>query len=419
MDSALIISIKRANFNLITSSLLLLALGWPVTVLTGAKVHYFYFLFATIILLLLNVSKKNTPFVIAYCFLFMAVFIYHLIEKGPVTTLLLSCTTYLVIPLVYSKNLITPEGLVRILNAMSFITLLNFLGVVLQLFGVGAHGLMLRPDMALTEGVFHPRYTGFSGGSLALGILSCITLFSGLYHLLITKEKAAFNRVIVIASVSCLLFSFSRRFYVFGLVGVLVIVYIWLKNKKLTLNTYLLIITGLLIASLAFVVVLLGNETIADRLTSIINFTSDEANIGRITRWKQALKLFKNNVTTGLGPGITGTVGRENVTNATVFSAESYYLKILLETGIFVSSMYMLSLIYIVKKCINNLQNVSLTMPITLVIFYMIESFASTSLESPFSSILFWISVAMVHHNRQQLKSAEQAEAFSFKSSVS
>jgi hypothetical protein len=398
------IPITTLNFFLFSSTLVLLALGWPISVISGQKLHYFYFLFTTALLLLINMPKRSVPLVIPCYVSFAVVFCLHALDNGLTALYVFSAATYLAIPWVYSKNLLSIDKFDKVLELLSYITLLNLVGVFLQMMHIGADTELLKPDHALTGKVYHLRYTGFSGGALALGVISCITAFHSFHHVLLGKKrKLAFYAVVFVASITCLVLSFSRRFFVSGFFGLAVIGMIWFRNKRLTKTLFIIISIIMMVMLVCFVVIITASPSIADRILSIVNFSSDEANVGRIDRWNYAFELFKNNKFIGLGPGETGTVGRENVTNKTVFSAESYYLKVLLETGVFVALCYAIFAIGIIWKGLSRINTPQMAVPFAIILFYLIESVASTSLESPFSAILLFSSASLVHFARSSV----------------
>lgn len=396
------VKVSEINVFLVGSALLVLNLGWPLFVLTGIKLQYVYLLLATLTLFLLNVGKPGVLYANIFCFFFFIVVAYHVVYSEITTAFVLSAGTYFAVPLVYTRRLINPDDYGRVLDYLSWAVLLNGIGIALQVMGIGRQTDLLAIDSAFTDGVIHARYTGLAGGVLTLGVFSAVALINSAYQIMMERRRVIFNSIVVVASLMCILLSFTRRYYVLVPIIMAVILYLWFQSRRKTVGNYLLMVLVIVGGFCGLVVLVLLNDMLLERILSIFDFQSDIANRDRVTRWNIAWHGFITHWNFGMSPGATGTVGAGKVQSSSdYFSAESFYLKMLMETGLWASMALLTLLTVSAVRAFRRFRQRELLLPVCIFLFYLIEATVSTSMEAPFSYILFMFTVGVLYHGKQ------------------
>jgi len=129
----------------------------------------------------------------------------------------------------------------------------------------------------------------------------------------------------IIALVMCvtLVFTSSRSAWI-GFV-VAMVVYFWLKDKRL-----IILLALLIFVAYAFV------PTIANRVNYLISpeYLVSSAAGGRVARWAIGLNVLKQNPIFGLGLGQFGGAVAQNFKIPNAFYIDSYFLKIAVEMGL-------------------------------------------------------------------------------------
>ena len=131
------------------------------------------------------------------------------------------------------------------------------------------------------------------------------------------------------------------------------------------------------------------------RIRNILNWDSDAGNVGRISRWKWALMLYKSNPFWGIGPSKTGSWGV-----ASLGVTESGVLKRLCELGIFGFCMHYFFVSIILIKSIraiakmNRINKISVIMFIGILTIIIVNDFILQSTEEPSVCFIMWFSIA-------------------------
>lgn len=395
------ISIKKISNGLINITIFFLLLGYPLQILTNQKIHYYFFIASSFILLFINIKSIVNVKKVIYFSLISLPLLHFLAFKAPDNAFWFSLIPYLLTPLVFWNNCFSDydfEDMMKIFNGFTYF---YFLGIIMQIAGIESPYLNI--DITYTNGVLHDRYGSFAGGTLALGLTGSISLMYSLMQFLYNKDRGAYLIFTILVSFLTLLFAQSRRFYL--LVFFVGLLLFWynpnVKRKKRNINFKTIFLT-ISIIFLVFVGLYSIKDTnyYLERIFSVFDFTGDASNLMRVTKWVEAINYFLNNIWFGMGLGTTGTIGK-NFDPAVdslsdIIVAESYYLKILVECGLIFGSVYFFGQFYFLKTAFKRLSKKQYAFPSICVIFYFLESFTSTSLESILSNILFWISISVL-----------------------
>ena len=194
------------------------------------------------------------------------------------------------------------------------------------------------------------RAVVFSGSFLAFGILMAVISIVAFYFYL--KDKKLKNLIVLVFDVIGLLMSMSRGPWLATAVA-FSLMYInagaSLQWRLRTKNVFKII--GIYIA-LIMAMAILSNyisaiNSVWTRVVSIFAWSgNDLGNLGRISRWVSAIDIFKRNWAFGIGPASTGS-------RYTIIT-ESGVLKRLIECGFFVTLLYYIFIIDIVKQGFRN-----------------------------------------------------------------
>ncbi|OGC90725.1 MAG: hypothetical protein A2W25_07290 [candidate division Zixibacteria bacterium RBG_16_53_22] len=385
-------TVKTLKLTLLLLALMAVTYAWPLRVISGTKVAYVIMGGLLVVLAVATAQKKGTVWLYTYIVAMGGASLLHLGLFGPSDYFWLSMASYLAIPLICGRNVLTPEQFDRLMLVLSVVAFPNLVGLVAQLYG--HHSAFLVDEFTMTASEVHVRYTSFVGGALALGMISTITALSSAYWLLARQQYRVYNALIFIASIICVYFSYSRRGYVILALGLLVILwrtyYSPLGIRKMLLAAFLLVGATFLVAILLDDV---GN--IFPRVLSIYDFQNDPGNVLRVVKWLEALNTIAEHPLLGVGFGVSGTLGRdpsEFLDADDIFSAESYYLQVAMEGGVLVGAIVLFVMGKVVfgsLKCVRHDHQTLLTTSILVSLAF--ESIAGTAITSPLMAILFWL----------------------------
>jgi O-antigen ligase len=246
----------------------------------------------------------------------------------------------------------------------------------------------------MTASEVHVRYTSFVGGALALGMISTITALSSAYWLFARKQYQLYNALVFIASIICLYFSFSRRGYVILALGLLVLSWGIYKAQKRGIN--MLFVASLLIGSTVLIGATLGDlGTVFSRVWSTADFIDDPSNVLRAIKWIEAFNTIAEHPLLGVGFGASGTLGRdpsELLDADNIFTAESYYLQVIMEGGILVGVVVFFIIGQVVFGSLKRIRHDRQTLlSATILVSMAFESIAGAAITSPLMAILFWL----------------------------
>ncbi len=399
------ISLESINNFLVQLAIIVLLLGFPILVVTGQKLHYYIFVLIALVQLIINIQPYFNS-VKFYYFLALAIpLVFFLLKKSVNEPFIFSLLPYVIVPFVYFNRSFQLFNLDTVLKIFQVVTILNFIGVLLQV--VGFQSIFLDLDRVKTDGIDHDRYGSFAGGTLALGLISSISFIFSLYKIVYERNKSLIQIGFTIISFATLILAQSRRFYILVfIIGVLMFLFDINKNTNINkiLRIGLFTFLGLLI-SLFFLYSIRANNYYLLRLFSIVDFENDGANLERVAKWLLAINSFLNNFWFGMGLGASGTIGKnltDDDSSVDIFSAESYFIKIFVEGGVIFGVLCLLFLIVYLVKSFKNLQNSQKALAAYIYIFFFLECFMSTSLESAFPSIIFWICVSKLFATNEQ-----------------
>lgn len=247
----------------------------------------------------------------------------------------------------------------RNVNIDNMIKLLTRYGVVLSvcalyeqishhyIVGVGINGYFYKAILVDENTSSSIRAAVFSGSPLVFGMLMAILTVISFYCLL--QKKCVLNFIVMLANFFGLVLSYSRAPLVFTVIS-MAFMYLYydnellfrLKKSRVTkilfyffLALLLLLLSSLFIPKVAF---------LFQRVMTIFNWDSNDANVTRFVIWQNVLKMIfdGNTFWIGEGPGYaSGAIG---------FATESGVLKRLLELGVFSFFLYYFFLYRCVKK---------------------------------------------------------------------
>ena len=256
-------------------------------------------------------------------------------------------------------------------------------------------------------GSYIVRAVVFSDSFLTLGMFFSIIILISMYHVL-RKKNLKVNLLISIINVIGLLMTSSRGPLVATIVGYIVMYFLINPiDKTKTIKRIINIILIFICISLLSYLVLDGTqgndfyfEYVKDRLNSILDWTGESGNIGRLTRWQQFLILFKQNFLFGSGVGTSGTRAAELVG---ALNPESGLFKRFLELGVIgaIPFYYMilnivLQGIKIYKKNIDKKNYICLPLSIAIIIAILVEDCVMQITETVMVTALFWLFFAHI-----------------------
>ena len=387
-------SLKTIKLTLLFLALVAVVYAWPLTVISGSKIAYVIMGGLLVVFAVATARKSGSVGLYTYIAAIGGAGFLHLGILGQSQYFWLSMASYLVIPLICGRYVLTPEQFDRLLLVFSIVAIPNLVGLATQSFGYRSE--LLVDEFTMTASEVHVRYTSFVGGALALGMISTITALSSAYWLFARKQYRLYNGLIFIASIICLYFSFSRRGYVILALGLLVLSWGIYKAQKRGIS--MLFVASLLIGSTVLVGATLGDlGTVFSRVWSTTDFIDDPSNVLRVIKWIEAFNTIAEHPLLGIGFGASGTLGRDpsefmNLPMADIFTAESYYLQVAMEGGVFVGAIVLLVIGHVIFGSLKMVRHDRKTLlTTTILVCLAFESIAGTALTSPLSAIVFWL----------------------------
>ncbi len=338
---------------------------------------------------------------LVYLSIFSASYLVHILFFPIVLNkLLLSTVYYIIIPFIYGNNNISASQIYKSLKICTYSSILGIVGLVGQMFGFFQS---FKLEITNTLGEVHVRYTSFFGSSIVFGFICAINGVI-LFYSLITEGKLKLKDLfLLLTSVACLIFSYTRGAYLIFIVGILVISALHMQKVKKAFIFTLVITVLILVFS-----VILDFNIFLSRLSSFLDFKNEGANVERLLKWINAIKIFLNNFWVGTGPGSTGSVGvsREDAweyANSYGVVTESYVLKVFVENGAFIGAFFMLFYVFSIYNAFRFLNHPVKKLLIAIFVAIVIESFTLQSLESPLISMVFWICFSSLGYDKEEL----------------
>lgn len=396
--------IERIIGSMLAVGVFILLSGNILFVITESKFYYYAFSVICVLILLLNRRSYINTIKLLYFLPILISFAFNFSANYANPFFLLSVLPYFLIPLVFYNGYFQGFSLSFIMKIFEWFTILNFLGLLLQLSGIESPFLYL--GYAFTNNVYHERYGSFAGGTLALGLGATVSTIHSFHKIVYEKQKSTYNIIVLLVAIATMILAQSRRFYIMAFI-MMAVVYFFNPEKKYDSKKIIRVLSGMLITILISSIILYqakGKFFYLERLLSIVDFKNDPANLERITKWLMAIDAFLSHFWMGMGIGAAGIIGKnfnETVSVTDVFVAESYYLKVFVEAGVVSGCVFLGLMIFFLRKAITCLRIKEVALPALFIVFFFIDSFMSTSLEGPLWALLFWICVAVVMNHEE------------------
>jgi len=205
--------------------------------------------------------------------------------------------------------------------------------VVIQALGIES---FIQSAGAEVEGLAASRFAGITGSYLHtssfLGV-AAVLLMGELLKLRSTRDR------VLGAALLALVFSgeiltFSRSGIVIAGIGAVALLILVARNARVAFGAMLVAAVAVALAVGAISGV--PPEAAGERVSSGFSPTADEGNSLRTEAFGNGIDRFKQNtvVHQAFGEGLASTGNARNLVSGEVFTVESYYLKLLIETGV-------------------------------------------------------------------------------------
>lgn len=206
--------------------------------------------------------------------------------------------------------------------------------VLLQAAGVEG---FIQAASAEVEGLAANRYAGITGSylhtSAFLGI-AAVLIMGELLRLRSLRDRAL--GAVVLGAVFCgEILTFSRSGIVIAGIGVLALLAFAARHRRVA---FVAMVVPAMIAALAVGAIAgVAPEDAGERVSSGLNPTGDPGNALRTEAFGDGLDRFEGNTVAhqAFGEGLGSTGNARKLVSGEIFAVESYYLKLLVETGVF------------------------------------------------------------------------------------
>jgi hypothetical protein len=205
--------------------------------------------------------------------------------------------------------------------------------VLMQAAGVGG---FIQAASAEIEGFAANRYAGITGSylhtSAFLGVIA-VLIMGELLELRTTRNRVLGGALLALI-LSGQILTFSRSGIVIAAVGVVALLFRAAENRR---KVFLAMVVPA--AVIALVIGAIGGvspDAAGERVTSVVSPTGDAGNSLRTEAFGNGIDRFRSNsiVHETFGEGLGSTGNARKLVNGEVFAVESYYLKLLVETGV-------------------------------------------------------------------------------------
>ncbi len=315
------------------------------------------------------------------------------------TPAILSMGAYFGIPLVASSITLNYRQLVSVLGILKYVALIYFIGLVVQLTGVGDGFFAF--EQTTTSGITHQRYTSLSGGTILFGAISFLTIVALLSEYIETQSPKTKTILLTILSMSVvsLYFSYTRRFYILSLMAVAYFLYLEFAHNKSRNKFLIYVFLPMSILSL-IVSEVFWDSVFSSRLISSLDLEEVGGNEIRILLWLRAIDSIVANPFLGLGVGSEGTIGKsvEQVLEYLFVDApiiDMYYLQVAVDFGVFVGLFFLIWVIFTVRVSFKR-STKRMFLYRTVPLLFALESFIGTELVSPLFAFVFWLVLAQM-----------------------
>ena len=392
-------TVQIFNEKLVLIATALLLFSFQILVLTEQKPHYIIVVLICVVLLIVNINGYFNYIKLLYLLPLTLSMIYFLSQHKAGSPFILSILNYLIIPLVFLNHNFHDFDLNKMMKLFQWFIVFCFLGLLLQVIGIESPFLDL--ELAITNEVVKERYGSFAGSTLVLGFYASISTIYTYYTYVYKSDKSIKNIFFLLISLSTLFLAQSRRYYVFTFI-IMGLIYFFGGNKEFKLGK---IIAKNKWAILIIIALIVGSFLLKDqvflfmRFYSTFDFANDGSNVLRAIKWLEAIQQFLDNFWFGAGLGDMGAVGKD-LQELTVYEltvAESYFLKVFVEGGVFMGIAFIVMMIFLLKKSLKHIKQRSIdSFAAYIFIFFFLDCFMSMTMEYVLASILFWLSIAII-----------------------
>lgn len=348
--------------------------------------------------------KKNKIKLIGYFFFFSLYIVLDAAFQDDNSQLIRAIYEYIIYPLPFflimvclpyidikaiSYKIVRFGGVIAVLSWYEYFTKSHLLNI-----HSGNTGILYGGSYAFRAAVF-------ARSDLAQGVILGFFTIVAFYNYL--QNKLLSNFLIMLFLLVSIFTTSSRGPLVSTVVGIFVMyllnmIYIERSSLKKVVSFVIAVICCLGILFLLTSNIQTGNEMLDYfllRTRNIINWESDAGNVGRISRWKWAINLYKSSPIFGIGPSKTGSWG-----NASIGVTESGVLKRLCELGIvgFIMHYTFVACISFSSICLlkKTDSDIRLNMLLFLGLFMLVfcNDFIVQSTEEPSVCFIMWFALA-------------------------
>lgn len=242
---------------------------------------------------------------------------------------------YLVYPTlaIVAWPLYRPGDLRRMTRLFIAMGLLVAVTVLVQATGVES---FIQSASAEVEGLAANRYAGVTGSylhtSAFLGVVA--VLLMGEMLRLDDRRQQALGALLLAIVLSGEILTFSRSGVVIGGFGAVVLFAVAAANRRLAFVA--MVVPAVAVALVVGTIGGVGPSAAGARVSSGFNPTGDEGNSLRGEAFGAGIDRFRDAtvVHQAVGEGLGGTGNARKLVSGEVFTVESYYLKLLVETGV-------------------------------------------------------------------------------------
>lgn len=380
------IELDRVVFLLVCSSIYYLLFGYFIGKYFYEGGQYIYFVFVLVVVFLLGIKKRlNVALFVYLCIVFFFICYTYIMGLNNGYAFYASIIYYFAIPLVFGRNDFycnsvyykkTLYSLLIIVVPNALVVLLQTQGLFLDIFPLEYTGIM---------GVVQKRYGGVLGGSLMNGLVSGLCFVVVFYRVIEERKYSILNIMYLLLSLFSLFLSYSRGAYVFVILSVIFFLYKWGRVNGGVNKGHIFFIIIFLFAAFLF-----SSETVFHRLMSVMDY-SQGGNALRIIYWNNTIDMIYENILTGIGFGSLTSIGVNDYSisiSGVGMIAESYYLKLMAEGGLFLMISF-ITIVYVgAKSSFSKRANILFS---SVFLALNIESMVLTSLEAPLISIIYWL----------------------------
>jgi hypothetical protein len=204
--------------------------------------------------------------------------------------------------------------------------------VLIQAMGIES---FIQSAGAEVEGLAASRYAGITGSYLHtssfLGV-AAVLLMGELLRLRSPRDRVL-GAALLAVLFSGEILTFSRSGIVIAGIGGVALIVLAARNARVAFAA--MIVAAVAVALVVGAISGVPPDAAGERVSSGFNPTADEGNSLRTEAFGNGIDRFKENtaVHQAFGEGLASTGNARNLVSGEVFTVESYYLKLLVETG--------------------------------------------------------------------------------------